>query len=221
MEEKSQEQRVQELIMEAARLRESKGPEASRQFLVDAATRMFASAVPKPPEPVPEPPRPAAPPPTTQVSDVEAGKAFVDLVREQLPGINTQAEYNAVVGAFGALRNTMVAILSGDKAQSANAESVLSATITAVRLAKGGSDKLRDVPEAATSEAAEAFKSAPKQFTEEATQKLLLEELAGLQDIEAFSAWYQATRDRREAVVTASLRNVLFDTIRARKLALS
>jgi hypothetical protein len=143
------------------------------------------------------------------------------LVKTYLPAINTQAEYDAVVGAFGALRNNIAAILSGDKERSTQADALMGAALSAVRMAKEGSDKLREVPEAATSEASEAFKVAPKQFVEDDVLQRLLDGLTAITEHDAFTVWYRETRVEREGVVTPALRNKLYDAIRAKKLALS
>lgn len=234
----------QEILQEIAKIRTEKGEDEWRRFSREIVNKMRARGpnglktaknllgdaidpaiwdeveAPKeaPPAQAPETP---VPPPLVLPTDAEAGKPFVDAVRGGLPDLRTQAEYESVVGAFGALRNLVAALLAGDKTQATKAEEGLRLAVGAVKMAKEFSDKLRDVPEAATSEAAEAFKRPPPQFKEEAIQKELLVELTSIQELETLAEWYGRKKPERDSVVTPQLRNSLYDAIRAKRSELS
>jgi hypothetical protein len=81
--------------------------------------------------------------------------------------------------------------------------------------------KLEDVPEVATSKASNEFKRTPYEFEEYDVQQKLLEELGNITDPSGFEHWYQETKERRNSVKSDSLKNTLYDAIRARKIALS
>ena len=75
-------------------------------------------------------------------------------------------------------------------------------------------ERLEDTPEATTNK---DFVKPPDQFTEEATQKELLEELGRLSSRSGLQSWYEDQRARIDTVVSPSLRDKLFDAIRAKK----
>lgn len=235
---------LQDLLTEMARVRAEKGEDAWRLFCqemvgkikdigpqgVKVAQSLFgdtldlSSVSSDPPVKSPStdaPPKDTPPSVGPFPSDLEAGKAFVEAVRSGLPSVQTQAEYDAIAGAFGAMRNAIAAILVGDKEKAAKSDETLLLALQAVKLAKSGSDKLRDVPEAATSPAAESFKRPPRQFGEEDVQKQLLNELDQLQSLPDLKTWYESTKSRRSEVMAPSLRNPLFDAIRSKNRDLS
>ena len=143
-----------------------------------------------------------------------------DLLRKQMPGIKTQAQYNAVLGALDSVRLTLNSILTGDKTREAEGRKALNMAFEVTAKATEVTNKLEEVPEAATSKDAEVFKQPPAQFHEYDTHNRLLAEMEALADLEALNAWYASTKDRRDKVVSQGLRNSLMDAIRAKKTAL-
>jgi hypothetical protein len=145
---------------------------------------------------------------------------MADLLRRQMPGIKSQAQYDAVVGAMEATQHVLSAILEGNEGKATKAREALEAAFTAASQATELTARLEEVPEAATSEAAEAFKQAPAQFVEGDVSQELLSELEGIDDLSTLNTWYADTKERRSKVVTSSLRNELLDAIRAKNSAL-
>lgn len=175
------------------------------------------SAGVNPPEPVEVPPDPPRPAPAPAVRDPALDKALVEAVRYSMPGMKSQAQFDAFVTAFDALRCLCDAIFVGDTGAEKTADSNLAKAIGVIRSVTDVTRKLEEVPEAATSAAAEEFKRAPRQFSEVEVQARLLKELASIGDIPALDAWYTDTKADRDGVITPKLRNELYDAIRARK----
>ena len=140
---------------------------------------------------------------------------------KRMPGMKTQAQFNTFRAAFEAFEAVINNIFSGNAAQEAEARKILETAFTACRQATDISRKLADVPEAATSKAADEFKKAPAEFQEYDVQQKLLGELGRLQGLDELKAWYEASKPERDSVKSQTLRNVLLDSIRARKLALT
>lgn len=157
--------------------------------------------------------------PASTVSPEEAGHMLVEAMRATMPGLRTQAQFNAFMVAFDALRMTANAIFEGDAQKTSQGEDAVRTAIAALKQATDVSAKLRDVPEAATSKAAEDFKRPPVQFGEREAQKRLLDDLDGVRNLEDLEAWYARNRTDLDRVVSPTLRNVLFDTIRAKKVS--
>jgi hypothetical protein len=142
-------------------------------------------------------------------------------LRQQMPGIQSQAQFNVVLAAFDALKITLNAIFLGNKEAAAKGrDSVLQALETAEKVTEL-TVKLSQVPEAATSKAAEEFKAAPKEFGEYDAMKSLLLELDTMDSVVRLTQWYTVNRARIDQVVSQSYRNELLDSIRAKKNALT
>lgn len=146
---------------------------------------------------------------------------MADMLRKQMPGIKTQAQYNAVLGALDAVRLVLNAILTTDAPKEAEGRKALEMAFDVAAKATELSNKLEEVPEAATSTMAEEFKNPPAQFHEYDHQRQLLNELEAVADVDGLNAWYASTKDRRDKIVTQGLRNILMDAIRARKSVLT
>lgn len=164
-----------------------------------------------PPPREPEPPKP--PPPTPLPADEAMAKAIMG----QIPGCETQAQFNAMLACFDALRLLLAAIFINNKESGVRAKEALDRALMVAVTATDIAGKLKDVPEAAMGPGAEEFKEPPKQFHEHDIQRSLLAELATVTALDALNAWYQTNRTRMDQVVSPSLRNVLFDAIKTKK----
>lgn len=147
-------------------------------------------------------------------------RLLIESMRQTMPGLKTQAQFNAFIGAFDAFRVVMNAIFESDKAKEMEGRKALDLGFKAAEQTTELSNKLRDVPEAATSKAAEEFKKAPDEFGEYDVQRQLLVELATLGSVDDLQAWYGRTKEQRDKVKSQTLRNALMDAIRDRKLSL-
>jgi hypothetical protein len=107
-----------------------------------------------------------------------------------------------------------------DKSREEFSRKLLETTLTTCRQATNLGRKVEDIPEVATSKASDDFKRTPYEFAEYDVQQKLLEELGNITDSASFVRWYQETRERRLTVVSKTLRDPLYDAIRARKVVL-
>jgi hypothetical protein len=147
----------------------------------------------------------------------EAGKVLADLLKRTMPSLKSQAQYDAAVAVFDSTAFILSGIMQGDAYREADARKALDLALEAARRATEVTNKLSDVPDAASSSASEAFKNVPSQFIEQEIQLQLLEELLGVSSKQELTVWYSATKGRRDQVVSKDLRNELMDAIRDRK----
>lgn len=139
---------------------------------------------------------------------------MLDAMRQQIPNLKTQAQFNLFMKSFDALRHTLNAAFGLDKEGYEKGKEALNMALDMALQISEVVQKLQETPEAATSKAAEEFKQPPREFQEYDVQKGLLIELEALTSAEELQRWYDGNRARIDCVVSASLRNELFDTIR-------
>ena len=146
-----------------------------------------------------------------------ADQMMVEAMRQQMPGIQTQAQFNLFMAAFDALRIFMNSTFLRQPEAAAKAKEALLKALDTAGPVTELSEKLGHVPEAATSKEAEQFKQPPLQFGEYDVQKTLLTELVMITTADQFNEWYAANRTRIDQVVSPHFRNPLFDAIRAKR----
>lgn len=151
---------------------------------------------------------------------LDVNQVLANTFKKRMPGMKTQAQFNTFRAAFDAFEATVNCIFSGEHEKEAEARKLLDQAFLACKQATDISRKLADVPEAATSKAAEEFKRPPAEFAEYDVQQALMGELGAIQTLDELKEWYTKTKDRRDAVKSQTLRNVLMDAIRARNVAL-
>ena len=154
-------------------------------------------------------------------SDVEVDQNFVKMIQSSMPAIKSQAQFNAFLASFEALRGTMNAIFARDAKAEKEYSDALIKSFEAAKQTTEITDKLHDVPEAAESKLASEFKAPPRQFGEYDLQRTLMSELAQINDLETLTRWWTENRARIDDVVSPSLRNPLIDTVREKKNKLS
>lgn len=147
-------------------------------------------------------------------------QALIQALGSQIPNLKTQAQFNVFIAAFDAFRLCMDAAFSGDKAALAKGKETLERSFDAAEQSRDIAEKLKDVPEAAESDEAKEHKDPPKQFKEYDVQKQLMLELTVIQTPDELSEWYEKKKSEMDQVVSATLRNELFDAIRNKKHAL-
>lgn len=141
-------------------------------------------------------------------------KVEITQLLRKIPGLNSQAQYDAAHAAMEVVCLELGLILGR-----VNDHKSRNDLVTALDLVEKATDlylKLSEVPEAATSPAAEAYKQPPAQLTEEGVVDSLLSSLLEFQDKASLMAWYQSpeVKSAIAGVVSQSLRNRLLDTIR-------
>jgi hypothetical protein len=155
-----------------------------------------------------------------QPSTPKPDRLIAEALKSQMPGIQSQAQYDAAVGVLEGVRLVINALLEVDRTRELESRKALELSFDAVRKATELTLKLKDSPEAASSAAAQQFKEEPAQFKEAEIQVQLLDELSRLNSVEALNNWYLANKVRREKLVTQSVRNELLDKVRAKRNAL-
>lgn len=149
-----------------------------------------------------------------------ANRALAAVLRETFPPDVTQAQYDAFLVAFDALAMLAAGSFARDPGRITQGREALAKACATFDEITKVAEKLREVPEAAISPAAERFKTAPVEFTEGGTHERLLRELNGISDRDELERWYASRRGDLDRVVSPALRNVLFDAIRAKKAGL-
>jgi hypothetical protein len=148
-------------------------------------------------------------------------EAVLNAVRGQVPNLKTQAQFTLFMQAFEALRVALNSAFGLDHQGFNQSRAALNLLLDASLSVTEVGEKLAEIPEAATSAAAEALKQPPKEFGEQDLQTSLLAELEMLKNAEELQKWYDNNRSRIDGVVSQPLRNGLFDAIRAKRNAIS
>lgn len=141
---------------------------------------------------------------------------MAETMRRHMPGIKSQAQFDAVMTALEATKEILGAILDQDAAREELATTALQAALEVARKATELHGRLSEVPEGALSEAAAPFINAPAP-----EQSELLSQLEAITTMDQLTAWYAFTKGQRDLIKTQSLRNELLDAIRAKKNALT
>ena len=152
-----------------------------------------------------------------QAVPTDPTRVMVDVMRQQIPNLKTQAQLNAFMTTFEALRHTMNAAFGRSKAEFDQYREVLDKALDAAWSISGIVETLSENPEAATSADAKQFKDPPLEFMEFDAQRALLSELADIRDLPALNHWYKSNGERINSVVSPDLRNPLLDAIRTKK----
>lgn len=154
---------------------------------------------------------------TSKYPDLPTGDMMFQAIRQSMPGIQTQAQFDVTMSAFDALRAVLNAIFLSDKEGAKKAQESLLSALTAAHEVTDLSIKLSQVPEAATSAAAEQFKRPPSQYVEMAVKQELEEKLEKVTGLAELNDWYKTNRSDIDRVTTQALRNELVEKIRAKK----
>lgn len=159
------------------------------------------------------------PPGTGGAMDVN--QLLAQTFKKRMPGMKTQAQFTAFRATFEAFEAVCNSIFNVNAEKEAESRKILDQAFLACKQATDISIKLEAVPEAATSKAAEEFKKAPDEFQEFDVQQALLGELGRVVSLDDLKVWYAETKVRRDSVKSQSLRDILIDAIRNRKMALT
>jgi len=151
----------------------------------------------------------------------EMDEGFMRALQASMPGLRSQAQFNAFMAAFEALRGTMQAIFSRNTTAETEFRGALGKSLEAARQVTDITERLSDVPDAAESKLADEFKNPPRQFGEYDLQRALLGELTAIGALDDLSVWWVSNRQRIDQVVSLSLRNPLIDAVREKKQQLS
>lgn len=140
------------------------------------------------------------------------------MMQQQIPNLKTQGHYNFFMQAFDALRKTLNSYFGGDAKTGDEARVALGKVLDAAKKIPEIERQLKEMPESAMSEATREFTQPAKELHEFDNQRQLMTELAGLEDAAALKRWYEARQDQIDGIVSKSIRDELFDTIRKRRI---
>lgn len=154
-------------------------------------------------------------------SEFEGDQGFLRVIQQSVPAMQSQAQFNAFMASFDALRGLMNSIFSGNEKSTLEFKEAFEKTLVVAKQVTEVTTKLQDVPEAAESKLADEFKQPPRQFTEYDVQRGLLAELQAIQSLEVLTRWWVANRQKIDEVRSPMLRNPLIDAVRAKKEELS
>lgn len=155
------------------------------------------------------------PDPRRQVGDVNS--VMVEMLRQQIPSLTTQAQFNAFMACFDALRGTLDAYFRGDAKQAAESRDALNQGLDMAARLKQVAEQVAEIPEEERSRNAQALLDPPAQYEEGSACERLLAELEAITSIPHLSVWYTKNRVTLDGVVSQQLRNKLFDAIRNKR----
>lgn len=148
----------------------------------------------------------------------KAGEVMAELLKQQMPGIKSQAQYDATLAALDCTVAALNAIFTSASDKDFDlAREALDLAFRAARKSTELTEKLEEVPEAVTSPAGDVFKKPPAQYHEREIQVQLLADLLSISTYDELTRWYAATKGQRDQIVSQSLRNELLDQVRAKK----
>jgi len=139
------------------------------------------------------------------------------MLRQSMPNLRSQAQYNLFMACFEALRVTLNAYFGAELESAAKARQVLDKALDTAAQITQVSERLKDIPPEQRSDQANEFMEPPRQFHELDDQRRLLAELAALPTLEKLGVWYNENRPVMDNIVSQQLRNELFDAIRKRR----
>ncbi len=147
----------------------------------------------------------------------EAEQMMIAVMRVQLPQLRTQAQFNTFMACFEALRMTANGIFERDPEKASKGRAALNNALDALEGVTDVSERLRNVPEAATSKASEDFKNPPMQFGVAELYRRLIGELTAITDKDVLSAWWNSNRADIDKLTDPKMRNSVIDMVREKK----
>lgn len=145
---------------------------------------------------------------------------MAELIRQMVPSIRTQAQYDLYMTAFQGLSMLMEAYYSHRDADAAKIREGLNQILDRAARVADVTEKAAEIPLEQQSAGMRDFTQPPAQYTEVEDQRRLLAELESQTTPTDLNTWYQSERPRFDKVVTPKYRNELFDAIRAKKSSL-
>lgn len=147
--------------------------------------------------------------------------ALTEMLSAQMPNLRTQAQMKVFMTCFEALRNTLDAYFASDLEVGDTVRGALNVSLDLARKLSAIAEQVKEVPEDQRSDVARTLIEPRSEVLEQDVVQHLKKELEGVEGLQALSVWYGLNRDTMDRVVTQSLRNDLFDHIRAKRLALT
>lgn len=147
--------------------------------------------------------------------EVNPQAVMLNYMKQQVPNLKTQVQFDLFMQCFDALRKAMNAAYGLDKTSYEQFKGALDMLMGTGLKVSEAVEQIRENPEATTNQ---DFKQAPRQFQEVDVARALTLELGQLKSADELSQWYTANKDRIHGqVVSPVLRNELLDAIRAKR----
>jgi hypothetical protein len=155
------------------------------------------------------------------VAQASPEEQMLAMIRQQVPNIKSQAQFNMFMGCFDALRATLNHYFGRNPDGAQRAREALNKALDMAAKMPELEDQVAEMPAEMRSEAARSFTEPPKEFHEHDKQRALLIKVAGFTDLGELDGWYTEHRQEIDEVVDQRLRNELFDAIRAKRRELA
>lgn len=157
---------------------------------------------------------------TLTMTPVAPDDKMLEAIRASIPSLKTQAQFTAFTLGFDALRLTFDAIFSQNESREKQALATLEQAFDVARKSTDLAKKFEEVPSESRGPASNPFTSPPSEFHEYDTQKRLMLELESINTLSTLTEWYETNKADRDRIVTQSLRNILIDAIRQKRLSI-
>jgi hypothetical protein len=156
-------------------------------------------------------------PPAELDQNAPPEQVMLQMLREQIPNLQSEAQFKIFMAAFDALRATLNACFGNDTEAAKLGREALNKVLDTAGVLYDMAEKLKDMPDDVKSDIAKEFDTPAKEFHEFGDQSRLLTELEATEDLNALKKWYEARRGAMDRIVSQDLRNKLFDAIRQRR----
>jgi len=144
----------------------------------------------------------------------DPSQVMVEMMRQQIPNLKTQAQFDHVMKLFEGLHFYLNAAFGQNEAVLKKSREALNKGLDLAVQLGVMAEQAAESPEIPTNP---DFVNTPKEFTEIQTQQQLLKEVAALDSAERLNQWYLEQKSAMDGIVSTKLRNELFDAIRQRK----
>lgn len=139
------------------------------------------------------------------------------LLRTHVPNLQTQAQLDVFMMAFNAFTLAFDSYFSGKLETAAAARQSLNKAFDLIQEAGDMAERVAEIPPEERSAEASKYVEPPKLFTEADEKARLMTELDAITSGSGLNEWYRNERKRIDGVVSTTLRNELFDAIRAKQ----
>lgn len=146
---------------------------------------------------------------------------MLSLIRTHVPHLKSEAQLDVFMLAFNAFTLTFDSYFAGNPEAGDKARTTMDKALDLAQKFGRMEAQVAEIPLEERSAEASKFVDAPKQFTEVDEKNRLMTELGALMTKSGLNEWYRSERKRIDGVVSKTLRDELFDAIRAKQSQLN
>jgi hypothetical protein len=139
------------------------------------------------------------------------------LIRTHVPHLQTQAQLDVFMLAFNAFTLTFDSYFAGNLEAATTARETMNKALDLIQEAGAMAERVAEIPPEERSPEAAKYVETPKLFTEADEKAKLMAELDAITTTSGLNEWYRNERKRIDGVVSKTLRDELFDAIRAKQ----